>query len=233
MTRTTTFQLQTRKHTDELAKLAEPGVTSGLRLLAAAIRDVIPDAVSGGIGAIVASALAILGGPLAAAGGAVVGGIAGRAAKSTMGEGDGQPTDTAPHTLAAFSAGALTCDDLHRFTAALARQLGVADALKPWAIRVRSYRIASDRAEEEPETSFLNSFIAEDLANVASELRQRNAGRALIDYLNPTRFIHPGERTDVQRHPLVVRDGVAPGTRQRVAGSPTRTGHWRSASSSR
>lgn len=206
----TGFHLQTREHADELAKLTEPGITSGLRLLAAAIRDVIPDAVSGGIGAIVVSALAILGGPLAAAGGAAVGGIAGRAAKSAMSKGDSQSADTAPHTLAAAFSGALTGDDLHRFVAALARHLGVIDVLKPSGIRVRSYQIPADRAEEEPETSFLNSFIAEDLANVASELRQRGVGQALTRYLTPTRLIDSEGRTDVQCHPVAVRDGVAP-----------------------
>jgi hypothetical protein len=202
-------QRETRKHTDELKKLTEPGITPGLRLLAAAIRDVIPDAVSGGIGVIVASALAIFGGPLAAAGGAAAGGIAARAAKSAMGEGGSQPPNTAPPTLAAASADALTGDDLHGFTSALARQLGVIDVLKPSGIRVSSYQIPADRAEEEPETSFLNSFIAEDLANVATELRRHNAGLALTRYLTPARLISR-ERTDVQRHPLVVRDGVAP-----------------------
>lgn len=206
------FQLQSRKHTDELVKLTEPGITPGLRMVAAAFRDLIPDAVSGGIGAVVTSALTILGGPLAAAGGAVAAGIAGRAAKSAVGAGDRQPADTAPHSPATACAGALTGDDLHRFTSALARQLGVSDALKPSAIRVRSYQVPADRALEEAETSFLNSFIAEDLANVASQLQQRNAGRTLTSYLTPARFLDSGQRTDVQHDPLVVLDGVAPQT---------------------
>ncbi len=198
-----------RNDADELEELAGTSVLSPLRLLAGAIRGLIPDAVSAGIASIVANALAILGGPLAAAGGAAAGGLASRATNALTGGGEGG-SGSEPTLRVRLDAGALMANDLQSFTAMMARRLGVKDALEPRNVRVRSYQIPPNRAEEEPETSFLNSFIADDLANVAWALTQRNAGRALISYLTPARHIDESLRTDVQREPLRALDGLAP-----------------------
>jgi hypothetical protein len=198
-----------RNDADELEELAGSPVVSPLRLLAAAIRDLIPEGVSAGIASIVAGALTILGGPLAAAGGAVAGGLAGRATKAVLADGDGA-AGSEPTPRVRLDAGALMASDLQSFTAMMGRRLGVRDALGPRNVRVRSYQVPLDRAKEEPETSFLNSFIADDLANVAGALTQGDAGPALTSYLTPARCIDESCRIDVQREPLRVLDGIAP-----------------------
>src|SRR5262249_25818047 len=55
--------------------------------------------------------------------------------------------------------------------------------------------------------TFLNSYIADDLALVSVALRRGNIGTALSQYLAAS----PGTaRTDVQKEPLCVRAGCAP-----------------------
>ena len=67
---------------------------------------------------------------------------------------------------------------------------------------------ASPRSRSAPERqTFLNSYIADDLALVRAALDRRNAGTALGQYLTAS----PGTaRTDVQKEPLCVRAGCAP-----------------------
>jgi hypothetical protein len=47
--------------------------------------------------------------------------------------------------------------------------MSVDDFLEPRHVRIRSYQIPLSKTQDEPESSFLNSFIASDLARVASE----------------------------------------------------------------
>src|SRR6185437_2179595 len=55
-------------------------------------------------------------------------------------------------------------EDLRRFAARLADQLGVIRALGPRGLRVRTYLVDAERADEQTAPSFLNSFYADDLA---------------------------------------------------------------------
>lgn len=190
----------------DLEKLAGPNVRSGLRVLAESLRDAIPDAVSGGLAAIVASALSILGGPLAAAGGAAVGGIASRAAKSALPHSDNDHETGHPR----LDITAITGDELRTFIEMLAKRLSVTDALRPSGVRVHSYQISARRSNDEPETTFLNSFIVDDLGTVAGAVRARNFGSALGQYLTPERRIDTRERTDVRAAPHAVLNGISP-----------------------
>ena len=80
--------------------------------------------------------------------------------------------------------------------------------LHPQNIRVSSYEISVSRPGEPPEQqTFLNSYIADDLALISAALKRGNAGTALSQYLATS----PGTtRTDVQKEPLCVRAGCAP-----------------------
>ena len=98
---------------------------------------------------------------------------------------------------------------LHRWLAARQPSVG-ADPIRQTGIGRASYTDAgSSRADEPPEQqTFLNSYIAADLALISAALDRGNAGTALSQYL----ATHPGtNRTDVQKEPLCVRAGCAPG----------------------
>lgn len=160
--------------------------------------------------AIVTTALSILGGPLAAVGGAIAGGAASRAVQSALRD-DGD--DKEDHQR--LDLGAISQDELHRFIRSLARQLGVAEVLAPADVRVKSYQIAASRAEsEEPDTSFLNSFIVDDLAAVATAVRAGRTSRPLKQYLS----IAENTRIDVRLAPDAVLAGLTP--------SSTPRGRW-------
>jgi hypothetical protein len=147
-------------------------VSRGQPILAASIRDAVPDAVADGI----KTALAALGSSFA--------------------------PKARPDSKAVTSAA------LHQFVKDVTRRLGVADPLQPQHIRVKSYQVSEARADEPADqASFLNSFIAEDLARVAAELSQGNAGSALMAYLSDQQHPH---RIDVREHPLTVRAGCSP-----------------------
>ena len=97
---------------------------------------------------------------------------------------------------------------LHRFTAGLADRLGVTDRLQPRDIRISSYEISVDHAEDPPgQQPFLNSHVADDLAFIAAAVDRGEAGTALIQYLSAR--THPA-RTDVRKEPLAVRQGCDP-----------------------
>jgi AAA domain len=197
--------------------------TEGLRrrtgvrkLLADSIRNAAPDAVASGVTAVVTAALAP-GGPLAAAAGAMAGNLAGKLVKSAVGTKDAEDSkdDAPPSTQEThLDQAPLTGTDLFRFTAELARRLGVTTVLDPRNIRVNSYQINQARAGEPPEQpAFLNSYVTDDLALVSAALNRGtvlnrgDGGTALAMYLTAD----PGvPRTDVQLHPLVVRDLCSP-----------------------
>ncbi len=82
--------------------------------------------------------------------------------------------------------------------------------LRPRYIRVRSYQIPATRAGEAPESSFLNSFCAEDLARVARALYRGDAGPGLLAYLTSGQQHAARERIDVRQQPQAVRAGGQP-----------------------
>lgn len=203
----TGFREDALDYADGLQKLT--GVT---KILADSIRNAVPGAVSGGVTVAVTAALGPVGGPLAAAAGAMAGSLAGELAKSAVGTKGEERTKTEAdgesRPRARLDQAPLTGSDLHRFTVELAGRLGVTKDLHPQSIRVSSYEISVSRAGEPPEQqTFLNSYIADDLALVSAALDRRDAGTALSQYLTAS----PGiTRTDVQKEPLCVRAGCAP-----------------------
>ena len=151
---------------DRLALMSGSSLGSGIRLLAASMREAAPDAAAGGGKAAVPPAR----------------------------------LETRP----------LTGEILQRFTAELTARLGVGQVLRPRHIRVRSYQIPATRAGEAPESSFLNSFCAEDLARVARALHRGDAGPGLLAYLTSGRQHAARERIDVRQQPQAVRAGGQP-----------------------
>jgi len=136
--------------------------------------------------------------------------VAGKLAKSAVGaKGDEQTkTETDGESRPRLDQAPLTGSDLHRFKAELAGRLGVTNELQPQNIRVSSYEISVSRADEPPgQQTFLNSYVADDLALISAALDRGNAGSALSQYLATS----PGTtRTDLQKEPLCVRAGCAP-----------------------
>jgi len=149
---------------DRLAVMSGSRLGSGIRLLAASMREAAPDAAAGG----------------------------GKAAPSAR-------LETRP----------LTGEILQRFTAELTARLGVGQVLRPRHIRVRCYQMPATRAGEAPESSFLNSFCAEDLARVARALRRGDAGPGRA-YLTSGQQHAARERIDVRQQPQAVRAGGQP-----------------------
>jgi hypothetical protein len=197
----TGFRGDAENLTEELRKRTGVG-----KLLADSIRNAAPDAVASGVTAAVTVALAP-GGPLAAAAGAMAGNLAGKLTKSAVGTKDA-PVTTSGNRRIHLDQAPLTGTELFDFTADLARRLGVAKALDPRSIRVKSYQINQARADAPPEQpTFLNSYIVEDLTLVSTALDHRDAGTALVQYLTASPSV---TRTDVQLNPLNVRDRCSP-----------------------
>ena len=138
--------------------------------------------------------------------------MAGKLAKSAVGtkghEQTKTETDGESRPRARLDQAPLTGSDLHRFKTGLAGRLGVTNELHPQNIRVSSYEISVSRADEPPgQQTFLNSYVADDLALISAALDHANADTALSQYLTAS----PGiARTDVQKEPLCVRAGCAP-----------------------
>lgn len=102
-------------------------------------------------------------------------------------------------------------EDLRRFAARLADGLGLTSALAPCGLRVRTYLVDAERADEQTAPSFLNSFYANDLAQVAAALADGDVGAGLTAYLTGSSLIDAGRRIDVRARPDVVWHGCVPG----------------------
>ncbi|MFD0398908.1 AAA domain-containing protein [Kitasatospora sp. NPDC127121] len=100
--------------------------------------------------------------------------------------------------------------DLAAVTRWVAEQLGIAEALRPDAVRVKSYTVRESQSAESDQSDFLNSFIAADLEQVTAALAEGRSGRALEEYLRPTATLDSGRRTDVRQQPQILLDGVRP-----------------------
>lgn len=219
----------TEQYADSLEKQSK--VRAGVRVLGAAIRSAVPDGVAGAVSAAVAGALTPLGpigtGLTAVAANtakSLTGSAAGRQeAKAADGQGAGKPGDDEGGTSAEVThldLTAITGEDLHAFISWLAGQLGVTDCLQPRNVRVRSYRVMVKNPDEEADEAgrdeegkahpFLNSFIAQDLEQVAKALHAGDAGRALASYLTPEDRVGTTRRRDVRRDPRHVLSSCRP-----------------------
>ena len=102
-------------------------------------------------------------------------------------------------------------EDLRRLATRLGDRLGVAGALRPCGLRVRSYQVEAGRADEQTAPSFLNSFYADDLARVAAALADGDAGAGLTAYLADSAHVDTERRVDVRAQPDAVWHGCVPG----------------------
>lgn len=162
-------------------------------------------------GAAVTTAAATAVGALA---GPVVGGIAGAVA-GTFAEklltlpkkkGPAQASDEAGPRKPRF---VLTASALHEFSAELAAALGVTDVLAPRGIRVQCTKISVKGSAEASDQTFLNSFIADDLAKIERAVRRDDIGPGLRSYLESWSSTR-SDRVDVRQSPQAVINGVEP-----------------------
>ncbi|MGW5099419.1 AAA domain-containing protein [Streptomyces sp. NPDC004100] len=205
---------------------------SGLGPVAGLMSRLVVSAAKGGLGAAAGAVGAGLGpvaGPMAAkvieqVGGDLIDSAAARFTQVTSG--DGAPSGEDPGDGEAEEANrreaepegpppevgtkVLDMYDLAAVTRWVAEQLGVAEALTPDAIRIKSYQVAVRHADEAGGDVFLNSFYADDLERVAGVLESGQAGTALLDYLRAEADLDAMNRFDVRRLPEMVLENVRP-----------------------
>ncbi len=170
-----------------------------------------------GLSSAITPAASTLAGPVV---GAAVGKAAGQFAKTLIdpakpradGESDAPDQDEVPDQRAP-----VTVKELFDLLHAQARRLGIAAALAPVEIWVRSTQVRPD-AEESADNDFLNSFILDDLQRAQDALAQGSGGLALEAFLRPRNSIDASARVDVRTSPGVVLTGCAP--------SRTPPGRW-------
>ncbi|OXM69036.1 DEAD/DEAH box helicase [Amycolatopsis vastitatis] len=165
-----------------------------------------------------ATAIGSLAGPVA---GGIAGAVAGTFAEKLLTPRPKGATAAAPGAAGPRTPRFLiTAGALHEFTAELAAALGVTDVLDPRGIRIQCTKIRVKTAAEAAEQTFLNSFIADDLATVERAVRRGDLGTGLASYLDGA----PAGRIDVRDQPRAVVDGVDPAAlpRGRWPGAVTR-----------
>lgn len=100
--------------------------------------------------------------------------------------------------------------DLAAVTRWVAEELGVADALRPDQIRIKSYQVSAKNAEEAQSDEILNSFYADDLDLIGEEILKGRIGGALADYLRSDRSLDSLPRVDVRESPTIVLEHLRP-----------------------
>lgn len=77
-------------------------------------------------------------------------------------------------------------------------------------IRIESKVVSARKAEESPESDFLNSFFLDDLSRVRDQAAHGELGEALNGYLSPDSMLPMGHRVDVRDKPSAVDSAVSP-----------------------
>jgi AAA domain len=133
-------------------------------------------------------------------------------ASDSEGDRSGRDEDSEASASPPYALGTkvLTVDDLAAITRWVAETLGVAGALKPDAIRVKSYQVSLSSADDVSTDEFLNSFYADDLERVANAVEAGDAGTALTAYLRPDESIDMTRRIDLRQSPRTVLQSLAP-----------------------
>lgn len=125
-------------------------------------------------------------------------------------ENDGERVDELEPAPTAVGTKVLTVDDLAAITRWVAETLGVADALEPDAIRVKSYQVSLKSVDDVSTDDFLNSFYADDLERVAGAVASGDVGGALTEYLRAEESIDVAGRIDLRRSPHVMLRSLQP-----------------------
>ena len=192
------------------------GVLKGAgTVIARQARNAVGDAVTAGlqeggaaVGVTVAGAVGSFAGPVA-------GGIAGKAAAAfatsflTPGSA-GNPATSSGAARMTVPQLRLTAPPLHEFVAVLGIALDVMDTLRPQGVRVHCVQIPERESDAVAEQTFLNSFIANDLAQIEGAVRDGDIGPALRDYLADIDDIPVRRRIDVRSNRNTVVATVAP-----------------------
>ncbi|RKT54437.1 DEAD/DEAH box helicase [Saccharothrix australiensis] len=118
-----------------------------------------------------------------------------------VGSGEGVPITRTPRSL--------DHGDLADCLAAAVAATGTGVILRPGEIRVRS-QVVSRRTAASAGHDFLNSFIVDDLGNVAERLASGDFGAALREYLSPEGSISTARRVDVRENVHAVLEATAP-----------------------
>lgn len=196
---------------DELVKARPDTSTSGAQV--AGITGWTLALVTGGVGAIVpalVSAAAPWISSLAELAIEKFGGALADKASDTIRESVSrdQASDAAPRRPTDIGLRSFTREDLAALTVWMAKALHVLDSLEPTRIWYRSYQVRP--GVEPPANDMLGSFQAGDLGLVASALKNRDAGQALLEYLTPHDQVDAAHRTDLRAAPRVLLDRLAP-----------------------
>ncbi|MFD8081947.1 DEAD/DEAH box helicase [Kitasatospora sp. NPDC059722] len=132
------------------------------------------------------------------------------AARALLAEGTDGPDDGADGSESPVGTRHITAADLLGFASDLADDWSVAKDLAPFAVRVRSVQVRSDRADDVDQQDFLNSFIAADLDRVTRDLALNDPGQALGTYLAPAAAFRPEHRIDLRHQPEQALVRVSP-----------------------
>jgi hypothetical protein len=123
---------------------------------------------------------------------------------------DDNTEDDAENPPSRLGVKVLTVDDLAAITRWVAETLGVAEALQPDTIRVKSYQIPLRSADDVSTDDFLNSFYADDLERVADEVAGGNSSGPLTEFLRASESIDMTRRIDLRESPNTVLRSVEP-----------------------
>ena len=107
---------------------------------------------------------------------------------------------------------------IHELVAVAAESLGVTAALEPRPVLVRAVPVDARFSDQQPDTDFLNSFIADDLERVADAAAAGSIGPALASYLT--------EQPDVSRRVDVVPEENLDALVEALAPANVPAGRW-------
>jgi hypothetical protein len=205
---------------DRLTPPDKPKPASGVATAARAVgrhtKDAAVDAVRAGAAATGTAVTAVAAAAAGAMAGPLVGGVAGAVAGTFVEKLLTPPIKTAADAPTAGDSRsrrprpgfALTVAALHAFAGELAAALRVVQLLSPAGIRIQCRTVGAQEDDDATGQVMLNSFIADDLAQVGRAVARRDVGIGMQRYLTGRAATPPS--VDVRRTPQAVVDGVEP-----------------------
>ncbi|MET9492811.1 DEAD/DEAH box helicase [Nocardia sp. NPDC006630] len=196
-------QLASPGFADAVSKLSALGKAAGDRTKNAG-REALAKGLATAATAATAAAVTSVAGPVA---GGIAGATAGTfvekiVAKSAAAKAKDTDKDADAPATFAFSA-----EDLHQFSGELSDALGITGVLDVGGVRVKCTQVAKNWVVD-VDADFLNSFIAQDLADIEKAVSQKDIGIALRSYLSDD--CDAGRRIDVRANQTAVVAGLSP-----------------------
>jgi len=105
---------------------------------------------------------------------------------------------------------AILYSDIVREAKRIARELEVTSFADALQIRVKTVLVASRKQYSADDQDFLNSFFVKDLGKVARELREKNIGKGLYDFLTSDDRLDLSRRIDVRKSIPTLFQQLAP-----------------------